>query len=111
MTLVLRQVRHQKKKKKKKIQNWAKIGSVGLLETRHFFSWPSYPAAIFDRIYFRSAFQSIISWNIFQESLISLNCNVSIMVLMVLCMLARWSSGNGCMGGATTFACKSLECH
>ena len=32
MNLVLRQVRQ-----KKKIQDWAKIGSVGLLETKHFF--------------------------------------------------------------------------
>ncbi len=41
MTLILHQVRQKKKKRKeKKIQDRAKIGSVGLLETRYFFSRP-----------------------------------------------------------------------
>ncbi len=46
------------------------------------------PAAIFDQIYTSSAFSQRILWNIYIESLISLNCEVTVVVQVISCMLA-----------------------
>ncbi len=52
------------------------------------------PAAIFDQIYTTSAFQRRISWNVYRESLISLYYEVTVVVQVISCMLARWSPRN-----------------